>query len=204
MLLCYTLLVSIIYIGKTHTMSGEQNGIQRGIIPRSIEQILRRIVDLKAMGWVIQCTISIVELYNEELRDLLVRENGKEKFGDTSANEKLRISFQNGKVSVLGLTNQDLVSSNTVNIVEDGLNQLKSILKFANQSRTTAATNMNEHSSRSHVIYMIDVIGSLNTNNQNMTLHGGLRLVRNCLYNIHMYYLNEFHVFFNLGGFSWF
>ena len=45
-------------------MSGEYNGIQRGIIPRSVEQILHRIEDMKVTGWKINCNLSIVELYN--------------------------------------------------------------------------------------------------------------------------------------------
>ena len=49
-------------------MSGEYSGNQRGLIPRSIEQILHKIVDMKALGWKMQCKLSIVELYNEELR----------------------------------------------------------------------------------------------------------------------------------------
>lgn len=173
--------------GKTHTMTGEPSGHARGLIPRSMELILRRAVELGAAGWTVRVSMSILELYNEELRDLLPAETASNTNPSIGAKDKdkLRISFQGGKVTVHGLSAHAISLSDSdggagpAAVVESGLSQLRAFLARANHSRTTAATNMNEHSSRSHVIYMIDVSGRLECAGAGTatTLEGGLRLV---------------------------
>ena len=58
--------------GKTHTMQGDVNHpLQRGIIPRAVEQILDGARRLEEQGWKYTFEASFIEIYNETLRDLL-------------------------------------------------------------------------------------------------------------------------------------
>lgn len=187
--------------GKTHTMTGEPTGQARGIIPRSMELVLKQAQEMRAAGqWSsVRISMSIAELYNEELRDLLPVNNCT-----SNEKEKLRISFQGGKVTVAGLSSHEISMSivdsddcdttaggggggGAMAAVEHGLAQLRSLLARANSSRTTAATNMNDHSSRSHVIYMIDIYAARSAELESSgddagagavtVMEGGLRLV---------------------------
>ena len=46
--------------GKTHTMTGDFNGQMRGIIPRSVEQIIEQVIEMRGNGWEIVVTMSMV------------------------------------------------------------------------------------------------------------------------------------------------
>ena len=58
--------------GKTWSMMGGGAAAEEGIIPRSIQQILRAVEDMGATGWVYDLEGSFLEIYNEGIRDLLV------------------------------------------------------------------------------------------------------------------------------------
>ena len=58
--------------GKTHTMQGGEAPNTEGIIPRSIVHILKEAKRLEAQGWAYTMTASFLEIYNEEVRDLLM------------------------------------------------------------------------------------------------------------------------------------
>jgi kinesin family protein C1 len=154
-------------------MTGDRCGEHRGIIPRAIEELLQQSQDLQSGGWEIQLSMSIVELYNEEIRDLLTSSSQNNAM---SNGEKFKIFRQNnGRVLVNGLTNSPIATDN----YELGLQQFYDLLEKASQIRSTACTNMNETSSRSHLIVMIDVVGIYSPPNgygQKIILNGGLRL----------------------------
>ena len=70
--------------GKTYTMEGNDNETDKGIVPRSIDWIFNNIKNYPAQQFLVR--VSFVEIYNEEVRDLLskvksqklnVREKGK-------------------------------------------------------------------------------------------------------------------------------
>eukprot|EP01035_Chromulina_nebulosa_P017953 gene17953-23582_t len=146
-------------------MTGSSNDQHRGIIPRAVEQVINQVMTLRHDGYEVLVTMSIIEIYNEDLRDLLV---------DSNNQQKLKISSVNGKVNVIGARSIEL---NTSDIIS-GTRHLDSLLEHASKVRTTASTSMNEHSSRSHVLYMIDITSSMNKNNAMSTvIKGGLRLV---------------------------
>ena len=50
--------------GKTHTMTGDKVGHMRGIIPRSVEQIVEQAVLMRESGWEIIVTASMVSTYS--------------------------------------------------------------------------------------------------------------------------------------------
>lgn len=149
-------------------MTGDRRGAQRGIIPRAVEQIIEQVGRMRSEGWTVSVTVSIVELYNEDLRDLLVPPSSSKESKDK---DKLKIQHTQGRVAVAGLVAVEL---NTAEL-RVGVKQLDQLLDTAAKVRTTASTGMNEHSSRSHVLFLLDISG---THSDGRTvMRGGLRLV---------------------------
>jgi len=109
------------------------------VIPNSFVHIFQHIsansTELKQ--FLIQA--SYLEIYQEEIRDLLC-DKGK------SNNLELRESPASG-VYVQGLTSR-LCGS---------FNEIEELMARGNKNRSVGATNMNEHSSRSHAIFTITV-----------------------------------------------
>jgi hypothetical protein len=46
--------------GKTHTMAGSKDGPMRGIIPRAVEQTISQVINMRANGWEVSVTASMV------------------------------------------------------------------------------------------------------------------------------------------------
>jgi kinesin family protein C1 len=178
--------------GKTHTMSGNRHGDERGIIPRSIEELLRNAHTLQSQGWEVELSVSIVEIYNEEIRDLLANakptpqsiNNNNNPSREKENSEKIKIGRQNGRVVVSGLTTIPIhvgaVETSATSYDDScAMQQFYDVFNQSMRTRSTASTGMNEVSSRSHLIVMVDVAASLTTVAQGtstMTLTGGLRL----------------------------
>ncbi|KAK6917386.1 Spindle pole body-associated protein Vik1/Cik1, microtubule binding domain [Dillenia turbinata] len=58
--------------GKTYTMIGRPEALdQKGLIPRSLEQIFQTSQSLSSQGWKYKMQASMLEIYNETIRDLL-------------------------------------------------------------------------------------------------------------------------------------
>ncbi|GAA5815445.1 hypothetical protein MFLAVUS_008954 [Mucor flavus] len=127
--------------GKTYTMEGDLSedegghGRNAGIIPRTIRQLFQ---ELKQRDPENHVMVSMLELYNEELRDLLC-------FSDEP--KPLNIFEDGTGVVVQGIKEHAITS------VERGLEMMKSGVK----KRMTASTNINDKSSRSHSIFTITV-----------------------------------------------
>ncbi|XP_067158842.1 kinesin-like protein KIFC3 isoform X3 [Apteryx mantelli] len=125
--------------GKTYTMEG--TSANPGINQRAL-QLLFAEVRGKAADWDYGITVSVAEIYNEALRDLL----GKE------PQEKLEIKLcpdGSGQLYVPGLTEFRVQS------VED----INKVFEFGHVNRATECTNLNEHSSRSHALLIVTVRG---------------------------------------------
>jgi len=138
--------------GKTHTMQGSGDGVMRGIIPRAVEQILSQSRSMRCQKWSFQLSVSFLEIYNEELKDLLISYNKSA----TQNPKKLSIKrSREGKSFVDGLTE---VSINTSDEAE-GLHQLQSLMGVAARTRSVAKTKMNSQSSRSHSVFMLHLNG---------------------------------------------
>jgi kinesin family protein C1 len=60
--------------GKTFTMEGGDEEGQEGMIPKTIEQIFMETRRLSEEGWTYALQASFLEIYNEEIRDLLATE----------------------------------------------------------------------------------------------------------------------------------
>ncbi|XP_053904969.1 kinesin-like protein KIFC3 isoform X2 [Malaclemys terrapin pileata] len=125
--------------GKTYTMEGTPEN--PGINQRAL-QLLFSEVQRKASDWGYTITVSVAEIYNEALRDLL----GKE------PQEKLDIKLcpdGSGQLYVPGLTEFQVRS------VED----INKVFEFGHSNRVTEYTSLNEHSSRSHALLIVTVRG---------------------------------------------
>jgi kinesin family protein C1 len=125
--------------GKTHTMSSED-----GMIPRATHQIYEAATSLKEKGWEYVMEGSFIEVYNEEIHDLL----GSSKDFDKKKHE-IKHDEQKKQTVVTGLKTVPLDSPDTV----------ESILKHAAANRSVAATKSNERSSRSHSVFILKLAG---------------------------------------------
>ncbi|XP_050990778.1 kinesin-like protein KIFC3 isoform X4 [Labeo rohita] len=125
--------------GKTYTMEGIPE--DPGINQRALRLLFSEVSEKKP-DWDYKITVSMVEIYNETLRNLL---------GD-NPNEKLDIKMcpdGSGQLYVPGLTEFAVESVEDINKVFD----------LGHMNRATACTNLNEHSSRSHALLIITVAG---------------------------------------------
>ncbi len=132
--------------GKTHTMqgsrsirSGAERSSKRGIIHYAakdlFDEIARRREEMDGRDYNIH--VSVVEVYNEELRDLLSR----------NTNNKLNIREDPDKG----------VFVNAVRYKTPSLEKLLSALSQGEKNRVVAKTTLNKRSSRSHIIFSITV-----------------------------------------------
>ncbi|XP_065822593.1 kinesin family member 3Cb [Labrus bergylta] len=123
--------------GKTHTMQGVTNDPEmRGVIPNSFQHIFTQISRTQNQKYLVRS--SYLEIYQEEIRDLLCKNN----------NKKLELK----ESSDFGVYVRDLSSVVTKNATE-----IEHVMNLGNQSRSVGFTNMNERSSRSHAIFVITV-----------------------------------------------
>ncbi|XP_015492350.1 kinesin-like protein KIF14 [Parus major] len=124
--------------GKSYTMMGFDE--DRGIIPRLCEDLFNQIAQMDKQQVLYHLEMSFFEVYNEKIHDLLVfkAENGQKK--------QLRVREH----PVLG----PYVEGLTVNVVRS-YSDIQSWLELGNKQRATAATVMNDKSSRSHSVFTL-------------------------------------------------
>ncbi|KNC98496.1 uncharacterized protein SPPG_06193 [Spizellomyces punctatus DAOM BR117] len=128
--------------GKTYTMEGDLatiRGEHAGIIPRTLYSLFNTLESGDAGEYSVR--VSFIELYNEELKDLL---SSEEDF------RKLRIfEDYNKKGSVVIQGVEETLVKNAADVI--------AVLQRGSNKRQIAATKMNEVSSRSHCIFCITV-----------------------------------------------
>ena len=146
--------------GKTHTMEGTGAGVMRGLIPRSIEQIGAHEVQLKNDGWEFSMELSFLEIYNKSVRDLL-RDDSKEE-----GKHEIKVGGD-GRRTVTNLTVKS-IDPNDRGAVE-------AVLALAAKHRSTASTDMNASSSRSHSVFTLHL--NAKHEGRNQRLRGTLNLV---------------------------
>lgn len=129
--------------GKTFTMEGNKDN--PGINQRALAMLFKETED-RGQDWTYTITVSVMEIYNEMIRDLLS--------GDPSYKMEVKMKSEGG-LHVPGLCSEEVKS------VED-VNQ---VFALGQKNRATATTNMNEHSSRSHALLTVQVLGVNKTTN---------------------------------------
>lgn len=142
--------------GKTHTMTGNPTIPElRGIIPNAFSHVFSQIS--RASGeesFVV--TVTYLEIYNEEVRDLL----------SIDPNKKLAIRER----CDVGVYVKDLMG-----FTVDSIESITELLNRGNKNRVTRSTSMNDVSSRSHAIFTITIESKNRINNK--TTVGKLNLV---------------------------
>ena len=122
--------------GKTYTMEGQiDDESKMGVIPRMINHVFNFIRNNNDIEFIMKA--SMVELYQEKIRDLI----------DT---KRVNLNIRETPSKVIYIEN---LSEYYVYCENDILN----ILKIGRENRAQASTKMNEHSSRSHSIFMITI-----------------------------------------------
>uniref|UniRef100_A0A671XFR5 Kinesin family member 13B n=1 Tax=Sparus aurata TaxID=8175 RepID=A0A671XFR5_SPAAU len=121
--------------GKSYTMMGSAE--QPGLIPRLCSSLFSRTVQEAQEGESFTVEVSYMEIYNEKVRDLLDPKGS-------------RAALRVREHSVFGPYVDGLSRLAVANYKD-----VESLMSEGNKSRTVAATNMNEESSRSHAVFNI-------------------------------------------------
>ncbi|XP_058523681.1 kinesin-like protein KIF13A isoform X2 [Ochotona princeps] len=127
--------------GKSFSMMGHAE--QLGLIPRLCCALFKRISLEQNESHTFKVEVSYMEIYNEKVRDLLDPKGSRQ-------------SLKVREHKVLG-PYVDGLSQLAVTSFED----IESLMSEGNKSRTVAATNMNEESSRSHAVFNIIITQTL-------------------------------------------
>mmetsp|Transcript_10409 Transcript_10409/g.18853 ORF Transcript_10409/g.18853 Transcript_10409/m.18853 type:complete len:328 (-) Transcript_10409:215-1198(-) len=123
--------------GKTHTMEGPPS--DPGVNTRALQELFS-LAAARRDDFQISIATSVLEIYNEDVKDLLS--------GD-KASLTVRAQWD-------GLSPVDGLSIVSVGDMDD----VQATLEKGKANRSTFATNMNEHSSRSHLVLSVYVIAS--------------------------------------------
>ncbi|KAK6134930.1 hypothetical protein DH2020_031308 [Rehmannia glutinosa] len=126
--------------GKTYTMMGKPGpSDQKGLIPRSLEQVFEIRQILQAQGWKYEMQVSMLEIYNETIRDLLAPN---------------RTGFDASRAEHAG-------KQYTIKHDANGNTHVSILLlwMFAVARRSVGKTQMNEQSSRSHFVFTLRIMG---------------------------------------------
>lgn len=106
----------------------------KGIIPRAFEQVWSHINRTQNMNFLV--AVSYLEIYMEELRDLL-----------KPGNNHLELRERENGIYV----------PNLHSVLCKNVDEMLNVMNTGNKNRTTGFTNMNEHSSRSHAVFLIKI-----------------------------------------------
>jgi kinesin family protein C2/C3 len=129
--------------GKTHTMEGSE--ADRGVNYRALELLFNN-MDERRQGseWRFAVQVSLLEIYNEQIRDLL---EDRSKAGKGATAAKLEVKAGKNGMHVPGLT--------MVTVTEQ--TQILRLMLLGKRNRATASTQMNSDSSRSHSMLSVYV-----------------------------------------------
>uniref|UniRef100_A0A669CTC5 Kinesin family member 13A n=1 Tax=Oreochromis niloticus TaxID=8128 RepID=A0A669CTC5_ORENI len=130
-----------LFVAISFSMMG--NGEQPGLIPRLCCSLFERVHRETNEGHSFKVEVSYMEIYNEKVRDLLDPKGSRQ-------------SLKVREHKVFG-PYVDGLSQLAVTSFED----IEVLMSEGNKSRTVAATNMNEESSRSHAVFSIIVTQTL-------------------------------------------
>ena len=130
--------------GKTYTVNGNME--TPGILQKSLLDLYKEYDKLKENNSLWNLTCTYIEIYNEEVFDLLSKER-----------KKIKIVGRGNKFYAQGCITK------TINSVQDFSNALS----FGELNRTKAETNANPYSSRSHSIFRVELSYQ---NNDNISL----------------------------------
>lgn len=136
--------------GKTYTMEGGMRNkggdlpAEAGVIPRAVRHIFD---SLEAQNADYNMKVTFLELYNEEITDLLATEDFSKPLEERQKRPISLMEDGRGSVVVRGLEEETVYSANEIyNLLERGAAR-----------RRTADTLLNKRSSRSHSVFSITI-----------------------------------------------
>ena len=125
--------------GKSYSMVGAPGN--KGIVPISAEEIFRRIDSGATPNIIYEVTVSMLEIYNEKVQDLLVKQEQRPAGGLRIRESKVAGVFVDG------------LSRHPVGNYEE----IEHLMEVGNTNRSIGATQMNATSSRAHTITTIEL-----------------------------------------------
>ncbi|XP_078445382.1 ATP binding microtubule motor family protein [Wolffia australiana] len=157
--------------GKTYTMEGDirskvgELSVEAGIIPRAVRQIFDTLDAQKADY---SLKVTFLELYNEEIFDLLTPEDCPRSTDDKPRRPISLMEDGKGGAVIRGLEE----------VVVYSVTEIYSLLEQGSARRRTGETLLNKQSSRSHSIFSITVhVKEATTGNEELIKCGRLNLV---------------------------
>ncbi|KAL3907691.1 MAG: hypothetical protein SGILL_008771, partial [Bacillariaceae sp.] len=146
--------------GKTFTMQGDgrSHGGQAGVIQLVASDLFRFMRQGEAARREFIVKVSYFEIYNEKVRDLLSED--PDGALSTGSRDKLNTSSGSGnsgnEVKIRTNSSGEVVMDVTQPEVAN-VDEVLDLLVDGNAQRVVAATDMNEHSSRSHAVFRLTV-----------------------------------------------
>eukprot|EP00913_Durusdinium_trenchii_P026349 g24724.t1 len=153
--------VAIFAYGQTgtYTMDGPRDtttvaavpDTDAGVIPRAVDLVFREVEELRSKGWDFEVKCTLLEVYNESVFDILGPRNS----------EKDLLPLSTGKLERSGAHGTDsrqAIDHFTERPVRDAAAVHKLLAKAARE-RHTAATALNDRSSRSHAVFQLSLEG---------------------------------------------
>jgi len=125
--------------GKTFTMNGSDE--LPGLVPRAMASIFEMVGD-RATNYQHDCFLSMIEIYNETIRDLL-----RDPKADAS-----KVKYDIMRDQHVGMYVKDLTSEQV-----HTASHAKTVISQGNKNRVTASTGLNDQSSRSHMVVTLTV-----------------------------------------------
>ncbi|EJU06219.1 kinesin-domain-containing protein [Dacryopinax primogenitus] len=131
--------------GKTHTISGSD--LDQGVIYRTMNELFNRIEEIKDET-IVELSVSYLEIYNENIRDLLTDGAVPAPRGGLQLRED-----KTNRVTV----------ANLIEMRPTTAEEVQEIVQIGNARRTQSPTHANETSSRSHAVLQVNVTQSPRT-----------------------------------------
>ena len=174
-------------------MQGAGSGPMRGIIPRAMEQVAAYCAQQRTRGWAYEMEVTYVEIYNEQVRDLLGEDAGApttRDFGRAEAQSGLEVFlrrplFRRRATSERCRPTQVRRDPKTGRVFVDGATRrpidpadaaaVDALVACAARHRCVASTEMNAVSSRSHAVFTLHLTGT--NAERRARLRGALHLV---------------------------
>lgn len=136
--------------GKSHSVLGDMHDSeQRGLLPRIVEGLFQHFSELPE-GTTCKCLVSFIEIYNEQIRDLLTP-NGYSAMGSNRKSMMKGggdVKLEVRQHAVLGTYIPGLVES-----AAGSCNEVLDLIDYGTTIRSVGETAMNQNSSRSHCIF---------------------------------------------------
>lgn len=125
--------------GKTYTMTGDMSSpALYGMMPQAVDYLFSEIGKMASSSHQYKVKVCFVELYNGKSRDLLAKKEG------------VNLEIKTNMANTFFVKGAEIVE---VHCLDD----CKRLFDDGTRRRTTAATQLNEHSSRSHALFTLTI-----------------------------------------------